>query len=122
MTAQRYERIPAWTRGDRLRKARQLTGLNTRDFAEEIGVSQKTVNNAESDSHEVRKIVLNAWSLATGVPVEWLENGEEPTQGPPPPGEDGHNAALAELTQRKRGRAATTTTRGTTTRRYLAAA
>jgi len=78
MTAQRYERIPEWTLGDRLRKARSLTGLNSRDFADLIGVSQKTINNAEGDTHGVRKIVLNAWAMATGVPVAWLETGSEP--------------------------------------------
>lgn len=77
MTAQRQERIPAWTRGDRLRKARLTTGQTAREFAENIGVSHGTVSNAEGDKHEVRKIVLNAWSLATGVPVEWLEHGDD---------------------------------------------
>jgi transcriptional regulator with XRE-family HTH domain len=70
------EVIPEWTQGDRLRKARLLTGLNTRDFAQHIGVSPKTVNNAEADSHPVRKIVLNAWAMATGVPAEWLRDGD----------------------------------------------
>ena len=79
--------IPAWTRGDRLRKARTTTGLTTRDFAERIGVSQKTITDAENDKRPtVRKILLNAWSLATGVPVEWLENGATPTE---PLGPDG---------------------------------
>lgn len=68
--------IPAWTQGDRMRKARLLTGMSTREFADEIGVSPKTVNNAEADTHAVRKIVLNAWARATGVPVEWLRDGE----------------------------------------------
>jgi len=76
MTTERYERIPEFTQGDRLRKARLIAGLTTRDFAEKIGVSQKSVNNAENDTHEVRRIVLNAWSLATGVPVEWLASGK----------------------------------------------
>ena len=64
-----------------MRKARQLTGLNTRDFADRLGVSQKTVNNAENDAHAVRRIVMNAWSLVTGVPIEWLETGEVRHQG-----------------------------------------
>ena len=77
--------VPEWTRGDRLRKARALTGMTTRDFADHIGVSQKTVTDAENDKRErVRKIVLNAWSLATGVPVEWLENGGAPETSPTP--------------------------------------
>lgn len=82
MTTQRYdERIPELTLGDRLRRARLNTGLSTAAFAERLGCSQKTVNNAEADKHGVRKIVLNAWSLATGVPVEWLETGNAPQDG-----------------------------------------
>lgn len=77
--------IPEWTRGDRLRKARTLTGMTTRAFAEQIGVSPQTVSNAENDHHNVRKIVINAWALATGVPAEWLETGKVPR----PDGPDG---------------------------------
>lgn len=77
--------IPVFTQGDRLRKARQLTGLTTRDFADEIGVSQVTITNAENDKTTVRRITLNAWSLRTGVPVEWLQTGETPA-GPEPDG------------------------------------
>ena len=69
-------RIPEWTQGDRLRKARLMTGQTTREFAETIGVSQKTICNAEADAHTTRKIVLNAWAMATGVPVEWLRDGD----------------------------------------------
>lgn len=88
MTTQRYERIPEFTQGDRMRKARQLTGLTTRDFAEKIGVSQATVTNAENDNNGVRKITMNAWSLVTGVPVEWLTTGHAPNgDGPTGDGE-----------------------------------
>lgn len=84
MTTQPGIQIPQFTQGDRLRKARQLTGLTTRQFAEEIGVSQATITNAENDNSKVRRITLNAWSLRTGVPVVWLETGEDPAdpQGP----------------------------------------
>lgn len=71
--------IPEFTQADRLAKARSLTGLSTTEFAKVIGVSQKTVNNAESGKHGVRKIVLNAWAMATGVPAVWLETGQVPT-------------------------------------------
>lgn len=77
--------IPRFTQGDRLRKARELTGLNTRDFADRLGVSPMTVNSAENDRRAVRTITLRAWAMATGVPVEWLETGAEPT-GPDGPG------------------------------------
>lgn len=69
------ETIPVWSQGDRLRKAREVTGLSVQDFADRIGVSDQTVRNAERGSHAVRKITINAWSLATGVPIAWL-NGE----------------------------------------------
>lgn len=81
--------IPVFTQGDRLRKARQLTGLSTRDFAERIGVSQKSVTNAEGDHVRTRPIVLNAWALATGVPREWLETGVAPEHDPRGDGEAG---------------------------------
>lgn len=81
MTNHPHERIPQWTLGDRLRKARQTTGLTTREFAQKIGVSQATITNAENDHHAVRRITLNAWSLATGVPLEWLEHGITPGGG-----------------------------------------
>ena len=77
---QSNERVPQFTRGDRLRKARSLTGLNTRDFAKEIGVSHGTVTNAEHDK-PVRPITIKQWALATGVPAEWLEHGIAPADG-----------------------------------------
>lgn len=76
MTTQRHERIPEWTLGDRLRKARELTGLGQREFASEIGVSHQTVTNAEKGHRAVRKITLNAWQMRTGVDRHWLETGE----------------------------------------------
>ena len=78
--------IPVWTMGDRLRKARQLTGLTTRDFATRIGVSQATITNAENDNSKVRRLTLLAWSMTTGVPVKWLETGEAPRPGDPDEG------------------------------------
>lgn len=89
--------IPQFTRGDRLRKARNLTGLSTRDFAEKIGVSQKTVTDAENDHRpQIRKILLNAWALATGVPTTWLETGNAPAQPQGPGGgeEDARSEGL----------------------------
>lgn len=77
--------VPQWTIGDRLRKARSLTGLTTHQFADEIGVSQKTVSDAECDKRGVpRKILLNAYAMRTGVPVAWLVNGDIPGDNKPP--------------------------------------
>lgn len=93
MTTQRQERIPEWTQGDRLRKARELTGMGQREFAEHIGVSHQTVTNAEKGHREVRKITMNAWSLATSIPVEWLMSGTAP-QGDGDGPDDGGNSTL----------------------------
>lgn len=76
--------IPTFTMGDRLRKAREGTGLTTRAFAEQLGVSQSTVTNAENDRSRTRRITLLMWSQVTGVPVAWLQTGEAPA--PPAPG------------------------------------
>lgn len=82
--------IPEWTRGDRLRKARLQTGMTTREFADHIGVAQKTVSDAELDKRQMRKILLNAWALGTGVPASWLETGVV-DDGPTPPVGGGTN-------------------------------
>jgi transcriptional regulator with XRE-family HTH domain len=83
MTTQLSERIPEWTQGDRLRKAREMLGMGQREFADHIGVSHQTITNAEKGHRAVRKITLNAWALATGVPASWLETGETPSPEPP---------------------------------------
>lgn len=69
--------VPSWTIGDRLRKAREITGLDQGDFAERIGLSRNTVGSYESGRGKKppRGIVLNAWALATGVDRHWLEHG-----------------------------------------------
>lgn len=67
--------VPEFTRGDRYRKARELTGQGQKEFAEMIGVSRQTVTNAEKEHSKVRRITTNAWALATGVDREWLETG-----------------------------------------------
>jgi len=80
--------VPEFTQGDRFRKARELTGLGQREFAAELGVSQQTVTNAEKGHTKVRRITLNAWSLATGVAREWLETGIAPA----PQGDGGNQS------------------------------
>lgn len=75
--------IPQFTVGDRLRKARELTGLDQAAFGEEIGVSRQSVGNYELEHTPPRKIVLRAWSMRTGVPVAWLEHGIIPEEALP---------------------------------------
>ena len=78
--------VPEFTIADRLRKARELTGLDQAQFAEEIGVSARSVGNYESDKYRSKRkrLVLRAWALRCGVPVEWIETGVAPTPDPDP--------------------------------------
>lgn len=76
--------IPEWTLGDRLRKARESTGLGIVEFAEKVGISRVTVNNAEGNKKRPQQATLKMWALATGVNYEWLLTGETPA-----PSDDG---------------------------------
>ena len=74
-------RIPTWTRADRLRKAREVSGLDQTALGQRIGVSRGTVSNAERGTVEPRRSVIMAWAMATGVPLAWIETGEAPSPG-----------------------------------------
>lgn len=65
----------------RLRIAREYAELEQIELADLIGVSRNTVGNAEKGRGDTRRIVINAWALACGVPVSWIINGG--AQSPP---------------------------------------
>ncbi|WP_058234102.1 helix-turn-helix domain-containing protein [Devriesea agamarum] len=69
--------IPNFTKADRLRKARELLGLDQSAMAIRLGVSRGTVSNAERGAVEPRRTVVLAWALVTGVSLHWLETGKE---------------------------------------------
>lgn len=66
--------IPDWTLADRLRKAREVAGLEQAELAQRIGISRHTVGNYELGRgvRGPKLIVLRAWSQETGVPLAWL--------------------------------------------------
>lgn len=71
--------IPQWTLGDRLRKARQATGLSREEFADQILVSERTVANYETGATtHPKKLILQQWAEATDVPYWWLVGDQEP--------------------------------------------
>ena len=78
-TATEPGQIPQWTMADRLRKARDHARLSQLELAEAIGVSRNSVSSYETGAVQPRRIVLNAWSLTTGVPLGWIVNGEMPS-------------------------------------------
>ena len=61
-----------------LRIAREFAGLEQSELAERIGISRTSVCSAEKGRTHPRRITLNAWALATGVPVTWIITGEGP--------------------------------------------
>lgn len=67
--------IPKFTAGDRFRKAREITGLDRKQFAELIGLHRETVARCEADGTK-KALVLRAWAQATGVDEMWLRDGE----------------------------------------------
>lgn len=87
--------VPEFTIADRLRKARERTGLDQAPFAAEIDVSKGTVSNYESDryTHQRKRIVLRAWALRTGVPLHWIETGDAPPTPDDDPGISGESSS-----------------------------
>lgn len=109
MTAQHSGEVLHFTRGDRLRKARERTQLGQGEFADLLGVSRGLVSNYEQDKvTRPKPIVMRQWAEATGVSLTWLTWGVEHTE---PPAADepreiiGQSAALAKLTAAKMSRA-----------------
>jgi transcriptional regulator with XRE-family HTH domain len=62
----------------RLRIAREYAGYDQGQLADAIGVSRNTIGNAETGRVAIRKVVLNAWALACGVPATWILTGKPP--------------------------------------------
>jgi len=76
-----------WTIADRLRKARELTGLSQEEFAALIGISSGTVSTYEINPDAPHKPpFMIAWANATPVTLEWLWTGEEKSVNLPPDG------------------------------------
>lgn len=72
--------VPVFELSDRTRKAREYAGLDQGELAERLGVARSTVARMEQGKTErAKRPLLAAWSLATGVSLQWLETGEAPS-------------------------------------------
>ena len=85
--------VPTFDKADRLAKALQHARVSVQDMADELGVSRNTVGNYLNRRTTIGRAALRVWALRTGVPFEWLENGESPTSSPTP----GSGATLPRL-------------------------
>lgn len=71
-------RIPTWTFGERLAKAREDADLTQEEVAEKFGVGHATIAKWERNKAQPRDIftVVARWSEITGVSEIWLMHGE----------------------------------------------
>lgn len=77
-------RIPTWSLGDRVRKARESANLEQSELATLSGVSRQSISMIENGaSVRPRRSTIVAIAFATGVSLEWLETGHAPG-GPTP--------------------------------------
>lgn len=65
-------------KGDRIRKARERTGMNRQDFASAVGIHRATLGKYEDTGEGVKRPAMLSIALASGVRLEWLESGELP--------------------------------------------
>lgn len=72
--------VPTWDLGDRLGKSLRVRGIAVQDMAESFGVTRHTISNWINGRTVPGKSQLFFWAVLTGVSLEWLENGEGPTQ------------------------------------------
>lgn len=70
-------RIPVWTLGERLAKARREAGLEQADMAKEIGLSRVTIGNYETGTTNPQKPTVLLWAAITGVDAGWLLTGSD---------------------------------------------
>lgn len=65
-------RIPVFTLGERIRKAREDLGLSQGELALRLGVDRKTVGNWESGRNQPRYRDLMLVASTADVSLEWL--------------------------------------------------
>ena len=74
--------VPEFEVRHRLWLAREYAGYTRSQLADALEVSRNTVLNAETGKTTPRKLMLNAWALACGVPVDWIVTGKPPADRP----------------------------------------
>ncbi|WP_370875960.1 helix-turn-helix domain-containing protein [Corynebacterium striatum] len=79
--------VPEFRLGDRLRLVRESVGMSQEELGDVAGVGRATIARIESGKGTPRRATLIAIAFATGVSLDWLENGETPA-GPEPSGGD----------------------------------
>lgn len=73
-----------WTASDRVRKAREVAGLEKRELAAATGLNKNTISKLEPDEKDpspdlstIRETTWRVLAQALSVSVEWLRDGED---------------------------------------------
>lgn len=64
--------------GDRIRKAREHTGMDRQEFAHAVGIHRETLSKYETTGHGIKRPAMLSIAMSSGVRLEWLETGELP--------------------------------------------
>ena len=73
-------RVPEWTMGDRLAKARTQAGMSQDDMARALYRARRTIYSWEHDETRPSKLHLLRWAEVTGIAAEWIESGHAERQ------------------------------------------
>jgi transcriptional regulator with XRE-family HTH domain len=68
--------IPAFTIADRIRKAREVAGLDQHQLADVTGIARSTISNYERGSTKPSRAYVKSIGLATGVDHRWIWTGD----------------------------------------------
>jgi transcriptional regulator with XRE-family HTH domain len=91
-------RVPDWTVGDRLRKARRAASISSGSMADNLGVTRQTIAAYESDRSPINRRTMIAWAFVCGVPLEWLSDGLcPPGDSNPEPADYGQGGQIVPL-------------------------
>lgn len=91
-TSTNLVRIPQWTVGDRLRKARETSSIGVEEMAGKINRTRNSVSRYER-ARTVDINVVRSYAALTDTPIEWLLTGFGPEN-------DGGVSAAVTLRQR----------------------
>jgi transcriptional regulator with XRE-family HTH domain len=78
--------VPEFTVADRLRKARQVAGIDQGRMAEILLRTRNTIGNYENGRTLPKWRVLKRWAETCHVSVGWLVTGDAQSPGPDGPG------------------------------------
>jgi transcriptional regulator with XRE-family HTH domain len=80
--AHEYGNVPTWTFGDKIRKARDISGLGQREFAEQIGITASSLAAYETGRSNPRfgdaPTLAKKIQVLVGIPYEWFLVDDSP--------------------------------------------